>query len=170
MNLIFETLRAIFFTDIIGNIDLYTIISTVFKYLFVFIVLYFIYLIVKLILLDIKSVYSNQSVKRSFLSLEGDNKELTSLMQTFILEDFNSIGRDFENDLIIDDKMVSRRHAIIIRKNDGFYIEDMQSSNGTFINENQIFISEKLKQGDKIQIGNFVYVFNQGDERINDEQ
>ncbi|NLW51929.1 MAG: FHA domain-containing protein [Tissierellia bacterium] len=170
MKFIFDTLRAIFFTDIVGNIDLYTIISTVFKYLFVFVVLYFIYLVVKLIFLDIKTVYKDQSVKKSFLSLQDGIAEGSKLAKTFILDDFNAIGRDYENDLIIDDTMVSRRHAIIVRKNDGFYIEDMQSSNGTFVNEQQIFTSDKLNQGDKIQIGNYHYVFNQGDENSNEVQ
>ena len=73
MELIFDTLRALFFTDIFGSIDLYTIISTALKYMFVFIVLYFIYMIVRVIFLDVKNVYRDQGISRSYLKLQTAN-------------------------------------------------------------------------------------------------
>ena len=164
MGLVFDTLRAIFFTDIFGNIDLYTILSTIFKYIFVFIVLYFIYLVVKLIFLDIKNVYGDQKIKKSFLKLYSKPKSVDNAINNYALSDFNALGRDYENDLILDQGSISRRHAIIVRKNDGFYLEDMQSSNGTILNDILLDHAYKLKQGDLIKIGDFTYEFNQGDE------
>lgn len=171
MDFIFETLRTIFFTKIIGDIDLYTILSSLFKYIFVFIVLYFIYLIVKLIFLDIKTVYSDSKFKKSYLKLvdKEDREDVDDNIDKKIpehieLNQFTSIGRDFDNDLILDDTLVSRRHAIIIWKNDGFYLEDMKSSNGTFLNGEKISEPEKLENLDIITFGIYQYSFNRGEE------
>lgn len=165
MELIFEGLRTIFFTKIIGNIDLYTILSSLFKYIFVFIVLYFIYLIVKLIFLDVKTVYDDSKVNKSYLKLVSAGDDAPEALEVFELEQFSSIGRDFDNDLILDDSLVSRRHAIIIWKNDGFYLEDMKSSNGTFLNGVKISEPEKLENQDVLTFGTYQYSFNRGEEQ-----
>jgi hypothetical protein len=49
-------------------------------------------------------------------------------------KDSVSIGRGTENDLIIEDDTVSRRHAVLRRENDVYTIEDIGSTSGTFIN------------------------------------
>lgn len=158
MDFVFNFLRSIFFTEIIGDITLYTIIASVFKYLFVFIVLYYIYLIVRIIFLDIKSSYNIKENESSYLVL--DSKKNKS--QKIFLSDYNSIGRDYENDIVLEDNLVSRRHAIIVRKSDGYYIEDMSSSNGTSINDIRINDSKKLVDGDLISIGGSKYFFFDG--------
>lgn len=170
MELVFDTLRALFFTDIFGSIDLYTIISTALKYMFVFIVLYFIYMIVRVIFLDVKNVYRDQGISRSYLKLQTENRQVQRASAYYVLDDYNSIGRDLENDLVLDDTLVSRRHAIILRKSDGFYIEDMQSSNGTYLNDRQLFESTKLENQDKIRLGDYNYIFNARDEVFNENQ
>jgi len=59
-----------------------------------------------------------------------------------------SIGRESSNYLVLTDDSVSREHATIIRKNNGFQIVD-SSSNGTFINGNRVQRSD-LRHGDTI--------------------
>jgi hypothetical protein len=65
-----------------------------------------------------------------------------------------SIGRNATNNVILDDKMVSRQHAqLIILDNGQVVIKDLGSSNGTFVNGNKI--SEyNLKAGDIVKCGN----------------
>lgn len=75
-----------------------------------------------------------------------------------------TIGRKADNDLALTDKgTVSKLHAVITYENGTFYIEDKDSSNGTFLNdfaENaQRVIKEKLSSGDVIYIYNLPYVF-----------
>jgi DNA-directed RNA polymerase subunit RPC12/RpoP len=53
-------------------------------------------------------------------------------------------------------KLVSRKHARIIRKPDGFYIEDLDSANGTFVNGTTIKF-KKIKASDKITLGGIDY-------------
>ncbi|MGQ9518159.1 MAG: FHA domain-containing protein [Anaerolineae bacterium] len=62
------------------------------------------------------------------------------------------IGRDESCDIVLDDRKVSRRHASIRRQPDGYYITDLQSKNGTFVNGEAVFSPRRLYDGDEIQI------------------
>lgn len=63
------------------------------------------------------------------------------------------IGRMEGNNLVIDDPTVSRFHAEIYREGRNFYIRDLESTNGTFVNGKPVKV-RKLKEGDIITIGN----------------
>ena len=70
----------------------------------------------------------------------------------FILKkDIYRIGRDPANDIVFDDKKVSRHHALIMKENDKYVIYDNNSSNHVFINNKQV-TSKKLSSGDIITI------------------
>ncbi len=65
-----------------------------------------------------------------------------------------SLGRDKANELVIDDTACSRRHAELFTAPDGFYIRDLSSSNGVFVNRVKINNPYHLLHGDRIVIGN----------------
>lgn len=64
-----------------------------------------------------------------------------------------TIGRSEGNEIIIADSEVSRRHARIIPQGSGFAIEDMGSTNGTFVNGRRITTLTPLTDGDTIYLG-----------------
>lgn len=66
------------------------------------------------------------------------------------------IGRDDSADVTIPVQAVSRNHAKLRRVGDGYEIEDMGSSNGTFVNSQKVTGSRKLKAGDQIRLGKAV--------------
>ncbi len=63
------------------------------------------------------------------------------------------IGREDDNDFVIDNAAVSRYHAKINRVGGEYIVEDLNSTNGTFVNENRITQQEKLWDGDIIIVG-----------------
>lgn len=74
------------------------------------------------------------------------------------------IGRDLANDITIGDPEVSRRHARLFMREDNFYIEDLGSTNGTFLNGERISNPQQLRVGDVITLGeNVVLVFQKQD-------
>lgn len=80
-----------------------------------------------------------------------------------------TIGRGIKNDVVIQDSAVSGHHAKIDPVGDRFVLIDLQSKNGTFVNENLV-ISHWLKHGDVISIGKHLLVFNQyGTQQIFDD-
>ncbi len=69
-----------------------------------------------------------------------------------------TIGREKGNDIIIENLAVSRYHARLIQKEEKFILEDLTSSNGTFVNKKKIDRCE-LKERDVILIGKHTLIF-----------
>ena len=65
-----------------------------------------------------------------------------------------TIGRSPEAEIFLDDVTVSRNHALIVRRRDGLYIDDLGSLNGTYVNRRRIE-SHRLTDGDELQVGKY---------------
>ena len=75
-----------------------------------------------------------------------------------------TIGRGQDNDVVLSHPSVSRRHARIDRRDpEGTYvIEDLGSSNGTFVDSERVVQPKQLKPGDSIRIGPIKLVYTPG--------
>lgn len=62
------------------------------------------------------------------------------------------IGRLDENDLVLDNPYISRYHAEIIRESDSYLLHDLDSTSGTFVNDEKVD-ERRLKQGDRLRLG-----------------
>ena len=69
-------------------------------------------------------------------------------------QDRMSIGRTPDAPVFLDDVTVSRNHALLVRRKDGLYIDDLGSLNGTYVNRRRIE-SHKLADGDELQVGKY---------------
>lgn len=65
----------------------------------------------------------------------------------------STIGRNITNSIVIDDKMISNYHAVVINENDEVWIEDLESRNGIFLNGLKIENKAKLNDGCIIKLG-----------------
>ena len=66
------------------------------------------------------------------------------------------VGRGTECDLRLDDTFVSQEHARIFAKDGSWYVEDLGSTNGTFVNEQRLAAPAMLTSGDRIRVGTTV--------------
>ena len=69
-----------------------------------------------------------------------------------------TVGRSPDCEIFLDDVTVSRRHAVLVRRDGSFFIEDLGSLNGTFLNRRRIESGE-LADGDELQIGKYRLTF-----------
>jgi FHA domain/zinc-ribbon domain len=66
-----------------------------------------------------------------------------------------TIGRSPDCDIFLDDVTVSRKHAVLVQRDDGLFIEDEGSLNGTFLNRRRIEEPARLENGDELQVGKY---------------
>lgn len=77
--------------------------------------------------------------------------------QTFTLDrDTLTIGRDPTSEVVIVDAQVSRQHARLVRQGNVVLLEDLGSTNGTFVNGVRVTTSHALSNGDVIALGDAV--------------
>ncbi len=68
----------------------------------------------------------------------------------------STLGRDITNDIVINDPEVSRHHCRLTQGGGGFTIEDLGSTNGTFINGQRLTGARPLTPGDMVGLGETV--------------
>jgi Protein of unknown function (DUF3662)/FHA domain len=98
-----------------------------------------------------------RSTTEATLSLLQDGTEKTYRLR----KDVISIGRLPESDVQIADPGASRQHARILRRDDGFVLVDLGSTNGTLVN-GELANERRLEDGDRITIGNAELEFRSG--------
>jgi pSer/pThr/pTyr-binding forkhead associated (FHA) protein len=80
-----------------------------------------------------------------------------------LTDDSIVIGRAVESDIVITSKRVSREHARVRRDGWRVILEDMGSTNGTFLNDERLLSPVALHDGDCIKIGDVVLTFHDPD-------
>ena len=96
---------------------------------------------------------SVRRVPTSLTVTEGSLAGTTlSLMDSGVL-----LGRNPECTLVLDDDFASGRHARIYRKDDGWFVEDLGSTNGTYLGANKLSEPMPLEVGSTLRIGKTIF-------------
>ena len=70
------------------------------------------------------------------------------------------IGRAVENEIVVSSKRISREHACIRREGWRVILEDVGSTNGTFLNDQRLLDPMQLRDGDRIKVGDVLFIFH----------
>ena len=73
--------------------------------------------------------------------------------QRFLLRPVTAIGRSSESHLVLDDPYTSSNHAIVAWREEQWWIEDLKSHNGTYLNDERVIDPRPLTTGDRIRVG-----------------
>ena len=101
--------------------------------------------------------------------------QLTLQFKDLALKEFEltgqsmTMGREPDNDIIVENLLVSGYHARIDPAGREYILTDLQSKNGTFVNGERV-TSTKLKDGDQILVGKHTIVFTLSPEEIQEDQ
>jgi pSer/pThr/pTyr-binding forkhead associated (FHA) protein len=98
-----------------------------------------------------KAITERPSGPGRFLEVQGPGESLLIPLGTGVMH----IGRGLSADLRLDEKSVSRRHAMLVHRPTGPRLLDDRSSNGTFVNGRQI-VQADLHNGDVLVLGRVV--------------
>ncbi len=110
--------------------------------------------------LDLKEIQRNSLKRPALVILQGQPLGLTINLD----RDHTIIGRGSKADVVLIDEVSSRLHAEIIRfdtedKCSEYYVNDLGSTNGTYLNGSRIKTEQLLQDGDKIKIGSYLMKF-----------
>lgn len=87
------------------------------------------------------------------LQLISEELEDSTTRRSFPLYPVTSIGRSASNSIVLDDDFVSARHALITLRGSQWWIEDLESKNGTMLNNFPLEVAVVVTAGDIISIG-----------------
>ncbi|WP_428116012.1 FHA domain-containing protein [Candidatus Poriferisodalis sp.] len=115
----------------------------------------------------------NQSSWKSLLAFRGDGREdgvvvaqpvalvvrspLDAQGRRHLLGDALTIGRSEECDVVIDDSYSSTEHARLYRRGGQHLLEDLGSTNGTYLNRQKVATTSVVRLGDYVQVGSTVF-------------
>ncbi|GFN36238.1 FHA domain-containing protein [Tepidimicrobium xylanilyticum] len=139
---------------------MFTIISLIFKYIFIAIIYLFILSIIRLIYLDIKGIDTKVLDNASYLKLINRKDTLPfKVKEYYPLNQEVFLGRGKDNDIVIKDPYISKKHLKIVEDEGGHYLVDLGSANGTYLNGDRILDVVKLKNGDRIRVGQIEFLY-----------
>jgi len=75
-----------------------------------------------------------------------------------LLKDELSMGRGEENDIVVPHASISRSHARLLRRNSSYELTDLNSTNGTWVNNQPVHGSVAVGSGAEIRLGDVIFV------------
>ena len=127
------------------------------KYIFLILLYCFLFFVVKIIYSDIyraTRLSSRAKGQPHLVTLQGGIPQ-----KSFALDYNVLIGRSLQNDILLEDDFVSQKHARIFKKSNVFFLEDLGSTNGTYLGSQKVTEPTPLEPGDIIRIGQTVFRF-----------
>lgn len=141
---------------------MFRILAWIVRYVFIVLIYYFLYGIIRLIYLDIQSINkaNKKEYNNPYLKLINRKERLDfDVQEIYDLKDTTTIGRAKGNTIQLLDKYISSNHAKIIMDEGEYFLEDQGSINGTYLNSTKIEDVVKLKNGDRIGLGQVEFLF-----------
>lgn len=139
---------------------MYNLLALIFKYIFIIIIYLFIFSIIRLIYLDIKGMGAISSDTARYLKLINRIETLPfKIKEYYPIDSIITLGRNGDNDIVIKDPYISKKHFRIVEDEEIYYLEDLNSVNGTHLNEEKVLDAVRLKNGDIIRVGQIEFIF-----------
>ena len=148
--------------------DFSKLMAIVFGVIFIIILYFIIYYALKIMYKDIKvnnvrnenlSKLPKKKVKKNYgieVISPGENSNIKKGTIIPII-DIITIGRKEDNSVVLQDMHTSGNHAKLVVKENNLYIQDLHSTNGTFVNGRKISTNVKLLGKEEIQIGTTIF-------------
>ena len=123
------------------------------RVLFLVLLYVFLYVIARALIRDLRQAAREPGTELGRLvvvtSPSGEPAQGTSIG----LDAITTLGRDVNNAIVVDDQFASAQHAVLTFRGRTWYVEDLASTNGTFVNGVQVENVSPLGYGDELQLG-----------------
>lgn len=133
--------------------DGFTVTIWVVRILFLVLLYVFLFGIARALLRDLRAAAREPTVELGRLVVVASPGGEPAAGTTLALDAITTLGRDVNNAVVVDDEFVSAEHAVLTFRGRTWYVEDLNSTNGTFVNGSPVDGVAPLGYGDEIQLG-----------------
>ena len=125
----------------------------VIRLLFLALLYWFLWSVVRVLLGDLRAAAREPVAELGRLIVLASPSGEPPVGVMFGLEAVNTLGRDVNNSIVLDDEFVSAAHAALTYRGRAWYVEDLGSTNGTYVNGESVSDIWPLTYGDEVQLG-----------------
>lgn len=133
--------------------DPFVLVVWLVRLLFLGLLYLFLFRVARALVADLRSAAREPGLELGRLIVAASPSGEPAEGTTLALDAITTIGRDVNNAIVVDDQFASADHAILTYRGRTWYVEDLASTNGTFVNGNKVEGLAPLGFGDTIQIG-----------------
>ncbi|HTG42767.1 MAG TPA: FHA domain-containing protein [Methylomirabilota bacterium] len=133
--------------------DGFTVTIWVVRILFLVLLYLFLFGIARALLRDLRAASREPTLELGRLVVVASPAGEPAAGTTLPLDAITTLGRDVNNAVVVDDEFVSAEHAVLTFRGRTWYVEDLDSTNGTFVNGSPVDGVAPLGYGDEIQLG-----------------
>ena len=133
--------------------DVFTLSLWALRLGFVLVIYIFFFFVARALWRDLRAGVAGAGRSLARLLVVGSPEGRPQAGTSIALDAVNSLGRDVNNSIVIDDSFVSAEHALLTFRGRAWYVEDRGSTNGTFVNGHRIQRPVALSFGDEVVIG-----------------
>jgi len=123
----------------------------------------FLFAVARILLRDLRAA-SRGPVELGRLVVIASPREEPPVATTFPLDAVTTLGRDVNNAIVVDDPFASSEHAVLTFRGRAWYVEDLESTNGTYVNGVPVERVSPLGFGDELQVGEVRFRLDRGRE------
>jgi hypothetical protein len=123
------------------------------RLLFLGLIYLFLFRVVRALLRDLRAAAREPTERPGRLVVLASPSGEPPAGQAFGLEVITALGRDVNNAIVIEDPFASADHAVLTYRGRSWYIEDLDSTNGSYVNGNRVEGVAPMGFGDELQIG-----------------
>ena len=133
--------------------DGFTVTIWIVRILFLVLLYLFLFGIARALLRDLRAAAREPTIELGRLVVVASPAGEPPAGTTLPLDAITTLGRDVNNAVVVDDQFVSAEHAVLTFRGRTWYVEDLNSTNGTFVNGSPVDGVAPLGYGDEIQLG-----------------
>ena len=122
------------------------------RLLFLALLYVFLFVVVRVLLRDLRAA-SRAPAELGRLVVVASPRGEPVPGASFSLDAVTTIGRDVNNSIVVDDPFASAEHAVLTFRGRAWYVEDLASTNGTYVNAIAVGGIAEIGFGDELQVG-----------------
>jgi pSer/pThr/pTyr-binding forkhead associated (FHA) protein len=122
----------------------------------------FLFAVVRVLLRDLRAASRERSIEAGRLIVVASPSGEPPSGAVFALDAVTTLGRDVNNAIVVEDQFASAEHCVLTFRGRAWYVEDLESTNGTYLNGAQIKGTSSVGYGDELQVGEVRFRLERG--------